>query len=147
MFAATDKPHAARALIESLPRDLAPASAASGTDPSLVVREYLDTSALFDCLEKHATWAEAWAMQPRPTAPKLEHAQFREAVAGLADDFYSAAVALLESDWLKLDLAEDGSADGQRRRDELARIRQLLVPHLILRVHHTLVQTKDVIPT
>ncbi len=110
------------------------------------MREFLDTSALFSCLEKHATWAEAWAQQPRPTAPVLEHAQFKEVAGGLVDQFWTSAVGVLESDWLKLDLVEDGSAATERRTAELARIRQLLIPHLVLRVHHTLVQTKDLIP-
>ena len=110
------------------------------------MREFLDTSALFACLEKHATWAEAWARQPRPTAPVLEHAQFKEAVAGLVDEFWESALGVLESDWLKLDLGEAGGAATERRRGELARIRQLLVPHLVLRTHHTLFQTKNLIP-
>lgn len=109
------------------------------------MREFLDVSALFAVLEHHAAWAEAWAHQPRPTAPVLEHAQFRDTIAGLVDGFWAGAVAVLESDWLKLDLAE-GGAEGRRRADELRRIRELLVPHLVLRTHHTLVQTKDLIP-
>lgn len=66
-LAATDMPHAARELMFQLPPDLLSTSAASArpSDASQV-REYLDYSSLFDCLEKHTRWAEVWARKPRP---------------------------------------------------------------------------------
>lgn len=79
---ATDKPHAARELMFQLPADLLSTSAASAQpDDASQVREYLDYSSLFQCLEKHTRWAEIWARKPRPSAPKLDHAAFKDGVA------------------------------------------------------------------
>lgn len=64
----------------------------------------------------------------------------------LVDDFYASTVTLLESDWLKLDIPDDDLGIARRRMAELARIRQLVVPHLVLRLHHTLFETRDVLP-
>ncbi|KAK4051974.1 Nucleoporin nup84 [Microbotryomycetes sp. JL221] len=145
-FLSTDNPHAARELLFQLPPDLLAASAASSqTDDSSQIREFLDYNALFQCLDKHIKWSEIWSRQPRPAAPKVDHATFKDGVATLVDDFYSSTLTLLKSDWLKLSIQEDDHGIARRRAAELSRIRQLVVPHLILRLHHTLFDTKDIL--
>lgn len=65
LTSATDKPHAARQLLFQLPSDLLP-STVSETDSMQIiqVKEYLDYTAFFTCLEKHTRWAETWARKP-----------------------------------------------------------------------------------
>lgn len=83
----------------------------------------------------------------------------------LVDNFYESALEVLESDWLKLSsdssAARNGSSlpPGVTRRsvylhpitdplrlEELTKIRQSLIPHLILRLHHALFDTHARIP-
>ncbi|KAK4050269.1 Nucleoporin nup84 [Microbotryomycetes sp. JL201] len=147
-FLSTDNPHAARELLFQLPADLLATSASSPQpDDASQIREYLDYNALFQCLDKHMQWSEAWARQPRPSASKVDHATFRDGVATLVDDFYTATSTLLKSDWLKLEIAQNDDERGiaRRRLTELARIRQMIVPHLVMRLHHTLYDTRNVL--
>ncbi|KAM0786333.1 hypothetical protein ACM66B_001806 [Microbotryomycetes sp. NB124-2] len=146
-FLSTDNPHAARELLFQLPADLLATSAASAQpDDASQIREYLDYNALFQCLDKHMRWSETWARQPRPSAPKVDHASFKDGVATLVDDFYTSTLTLLKSDWLKFDIDQrDEHGIARRRLAELCRIRQMIVPHLIMRLHHTLYDTRDVL--
>ncbi|KAI5475321.1 nuclear pore complex protein Nup107 [Pseudohyphozyma bogoriensis] len=145
-FLSTDKPHAARDLLFKLPSDLLPSSAASEREEQTTqIREYLDYSAFFACLEKHTRFAEIWARKPRPGSSKLDQLQFRDGVATLVDDFYSAALDLLESDWLKLEGYGEDELEVERRAEELSQIRQLLIPHLVMTLHHTLYETSSII--
>ncbi|BGP25923.1 hypothetical protein JCM10295v2_004866 [Rhodotorula toruloides] len=158
-FLSTDAPSAARQLLRSLPDDLLPSLASASTTTSssndagepplavqLDIREHLDYRALYDCLDKHARWSEVWARRPGLGASKLDVAQYREGVAALVEDFYRSAVELLEGEWLKLDgldVAADAAAS--RRHAELARIRRLVVPDLVFRLHRVLFETSDLI--
>ncbi|SCV74874.1 BQ2448_7903 [Microbotryum intermedium] len=152
-FLSTDIPHAARELIFQLPADLLPIEAAQvvekkGEDRDAQIREFLDYTSLFACLEKHTRWAEVWSRKPRTNAPKLEHNAFKDGIATLIDDFYESTVLLLNSDWLKLELSlNDGNLDTPRRLAELARIRQLVIPHLVLRLHFTLYDSREILPS
>ena len=49
---------------------------------------------------------------------------------------------LLTTDWLVLDLPRGG----ERRRRDLARIRQVYVPELVMRLHVALVSSRNRIP-
>ncbi|KDE06383.1 hypothetical protein MVLG_03290 [Microbotryum lychnidis-dioicae p1A1 Lamole] len=152
-FLSTDLPHAARELIFQLPADLLPVEAAQvvekeGEDHDAQIREFLDYTSLFACLEKHTKWAEVWSRKPRTNAPKLEQNAFKDGIATLIDDFYDSTVLLLNSDWLKFDLPlSDGNLDTPRRLAELARIRQLVIPHLVLRLHFTLYDSHEILPS
>ncbi|SCZ87891.1 BZ3500_MvSof-1268-A1-R1_Chr2-3g05359 [Microbotryum saponariae] len=175
-FLSTDLPHAARELIFQLPADLLPVEAAQvvekeGEDHDAQIREFLDYTSLFACLEKHTRWAEVWSRKPRTNVPKLEQNAFKDGISALIDDFYDSTVLLLNSDWLKLDLPlNDGNLDSTshehsidvvcekmlmsdsprtapRRLAELARIRQLVIPHLVLRLHFTLYDSREILPS
>ncbi|KAM0749487.1 nuclear pore protein 84/107 [Meredithblackwellia eburnea MCA 4105] len=142
-FLATDKPHAARELLFQLPSDLLltwKEAEQSQVDEYANYREY------FACLDRHSRWAEIWARKPRSNASKIDVSNFKDGVCTLVDDFYQAVLTLLGADWLKLDLdPEDPISSG--RLQEHSVIRQQLVPHLVLRLHHTLYDTSDLIPT
>ncbi|GAA5902150.1 hypothetical protein JCM8208_002489 [Rhodotorula glutinis] len=151
-FLSTDAPHAARELLRRLPDDLLSALAAAPVGDSsavqLDIREHLDYVALFNCLELQARWAEAWARRPSASANKLEVAQYRDLISAHVDDFYKATLDLLEGEWLKLDeLDATVDAAASRRQAELARIRRLIVPDLIFRLHRALFETRTLIPS
>ncbi|GAA6003664.1 hypothetical protein JCM10207_003535 [Rhodosporidiobolus poonsookiae] len=152
-FLSTDSPSAARLLLSRLPADLLPSLASSGgAEPTLTVqldiREHLDYVALFATLEKQARWREVWGRGTGKSTSKLDQAQFRDAVAALVDDFYTAAFELLEGEWLKLE-GLDGTVDAaaSRRHAELARIRRLVVPDIVFRLHQALYETRELVPS
>ncbi|KAK4704523.1 hypothetical protein P7C70_g1684, partial [Phenoliferia sp. Uapishka_3] len=84
-------------------------------------------------------------------ASKMEMSSFSDGIETLVDDFYEPTIDLLESNWLKNDPLQYGDETAQmnelQRNRELAEIRQQLVPHLILRLHHTLYDTCAIIPS
>ncbi|GAA5998533.1 Nup84p [Rhodotorula paludigena] len=150
-FLSTDAPHAARELLRRLPSDLLTSLASTSGEPSpavqLDIREHLDYVALFACLDKQAQWAEAWARRPGQGASKLEVAQYRDGIAALVEAFYESTVELLEGEWLKLEgLDATVDAAASRRHAELARIRRLVVPDLVFRLHRALFDTHKLVP-
>ncbi|GAA6058971.1 hypothetical protein JCM10212_001681 [Sporobolomyces blumeae] len=164
-FLASDAPHAALALLRSLPSDLLTtcASSPASSSPSLQlqIREHLDYISFFTCLDHHLLFAEAWARPPFPlegkgkergdTAKgKLELSQWKEGVQGLVDELWDKAREVLEGEWLKGEVLEGAAVEDDgtqpRRLAELVAIRRLLIPDLVLRVHHALVSTSAVLP-
>ncbi|GAA6032198.1 hypothetical protein JCM8097_007121 [Rhodosporidiobolus ruineniae] len=150
-FLSTDAPSAARLLLSRLPSALLPSLAQGAGKTSaavqLDIREHLDYVALFGVWERAGRWGEGWARRGGRGSSKLDQAQYRDTLAQLVDDFYAAAVELLEGEWLKLD-GLDGSVDAaaSRRQNELAQIRRLVVPDLVFRLHQALYETREVLP-
>ncbi|GAA5904143.1 hypothetical protein JCM6882_003958 [Rhodosporidiobolus microsporus] len=157
-FLSTDSPPALRLLLSRLPADLLPtlaSAAGEGAESTqavqLDIREHLDYVALFKALESQGRWREGWASgvgRGGKSASKLDRAQFRDTVAALVDDFYTAAVELLEGEWLKLE-GLDGTVDAaaSRRHSELAKIRRLVIPDIVFRLHQALYETREVLPS
>lgn len=186
---ATDTPHAALALLRSLPSDLLPTCASSAASATaaiqLQIREHLDYITLFTCLDHHLRFAEVWARPPYPlegkgkekaestAKAKLEMQNWKEGVQNLVEELWQKALEVLEGEWLKGEVIEGSQADedgtgssfsltvlsenqttnvatltlGSRRMAELVTIRRLLIPDLVLRVHHSLVSTCTVLPS
>ncbi|GAA5888035.1 hypothetical protein JCM5296_005411 [Sporobolomyces johnsonii] len=161
-FLSTDAPHAALALLRSLPADLLPfCASAAAASPSLQlqIREHLDYIALFTCLEQHLRFTEVWARPPddgkgkgkESAKRKMEMQAWTDGVRGLVDEVWDKGRELLEGEWLKgeemegIDIEDDGI--GPRRLAELATIRRLLIPDLVLRLHHTLLSTSSLLPS
>lgn len=59
----------------------------------------------------------------------------------LINEFYTSTLDILESDWLISDLTIS-----DRRSTEMAAIRQLIIPHLIMRLHFALYESGSIIP-
>ncbi|GAA6057632.1 hypothetical protein JCM3770_005005 [Rhodotorula araucariae] len=150
-FLSTGAPHAARELLGRLPADLLASLAATAGESAAVqldIREHLDHVALFNCLEMQARWAEVWARRPADGASKLDVAQYKESVSTLVDQFYSSTVDLLSGEWLQLDgLDTTVDAAASRRHAELARIRRLVIPDLVFRLHRALVDSAAFVPS
>ncbi|KAL8276505.1 hypothetical protein RQP46_011106 [Phenoliferia psychrophenolica] len=130
-FLSRDLPHAARELLRQLPADLVPSLATPFDGEPASDREMRET------LIREAN--------------KVELVGFRDGIETLVDDLYAAAIELLESKWLKfepLEFAdEDGLANELQRTREQRVIRQQLIPHLILRLHRTLLDTASLLPS
>ncbi|GAA5990105.1 hypothetical protein JCM10908_005823 [Rhodotorula pacifica] len=149
-FLASDAPQAARELLRRLPNDLLPSLAANSPDHAvqLDIREHLDYVALFTCLNLHGQWAELWARRPSQGASKLDVAQYRDEVAAVVDDLFNNASELLEGEWLKLEgLDSTVDAAASRRQTELERIRRLVVPDVVFRLHRALFETSSLVPS
>ncbi|GAA5960795.1 hypothetical protein JCM3765_000820 [Sporobolomyces pararoseus] len=167
-FLATDAPHAALALLRSLPSDLLSTCAFSPSSSSpalqLQIREHLDYITLFTCLDHHLRFSEVWARPPHPlegsakgkekvesAKSKLEMETWKEGIQALVEELWQKALEILEGEWLKGEVVngsqveEDGT--GPRRLAELATIRRLLIPDLVLRLHHALVSTCSILPS
>ncbi|GAA5880076.1 hypothetical protein JCM3774_003301 [Rhodotorula dairenensis] len=149
-FLASDAPQAARELLRRLPADLLPTLAANAPDHAvqLDIREHLDYVALFGCLDLHGQWMELWTRRPSQSASKLDVAQYRDEVTAVVDELCNNAVELLEGEWLKLEgLDSTVDAAASRRQTELERIRRLVVPDVVFRLHRALFETSSLIPS
>ncbi|GAA5895279.1 Nup84p [Sporobolomyces salmoneus] len=170
-FLATDAPHAALALLRSLPSDLLSVCASSPASSSpalqLQIREHLDYITLFTCLDHHLRFSEVWARPPHPldfgsqggkgkekaesAKSKLEMQTWKEGVQSLVEELWLKALEVLQGEWLKGEVVEGSHIEedgtGPRRLAELAAIRRLLIPDLVLRLHHTFVSTSAILPT
>ncbi|GAA5961845.1 hypothetical protein JCM8115_001441 [Rhodotorula mucilaginosa] len=149
-FLASDASQAARELLRRLPTDLLPILAANSPDHAvqLDIREHLDYVALFACLDLHGRWMELWTRRHSHNASKLDAAQYRDEVAAVVDELHKNVVELLEGEWLKLDgLDSTVDAAASRRQTELERIRRLVVPDVVFRLHRALFETSSLIPT
>ncbi|GAA5933388.1 uncharacterized protein JCM15063_001302 [Sporobolomyces koalae] len=166
-FLSTDVPHAALVLLRSLPADLLStcASAPSSSSPALQlqIREHLDYIALFTCHDQHMRFSEVWARPPHAlegskgkekaetAQSKLELQTWTDGVETLVDELWSKVLEVLEGEWLKGEVVEgvqvEQDGTGPRRLAELAAIRRLLIPDLVLRMHHSLVSTSRIIPS
>ena len=125
---ATDAPHAALALLRSLPSDLLSICASSPAASSsaalqLQIREHLDYIALFTCLDHHLRFSEVWARPPRSfdsakgkekaetAKDKMELQTWKEGLQSLVDELWQKALEVLEGEWLKGDIVEGSEVE------------------------------------
>lgn len=116
--------------------------------------QYHQLFAVFACYE---LVSEVLARSPKKTATKLEHHNWRKSLRTAIDRTHRATVELLTSDWLRFPLppplddsggmyADGSPAPHDARGLELARIRQIFVPDLVLRLHGLLVAHRSYFP-
>ncbi|KAI0723479.1 nuclear pore protein 84/107 [Earliella scabrosa] len=127
----------AKGLLDMLPPELG-----SLQDPEDEATEYMHYRQFFGVWETLARVVECAALE-QPQMNKDTRAAWLADYRGLVEHAREDAVKLLTTDWLMADAELNG---GERRRRDLARIRQIFVPELILRVHTVLVNSRRWIP-
>ncbi|KIJ62485.1 hypothetical protein HYDPIDRAFT_94356 [Hydnomerulius pinastri MD-312] len=127
----------ARSLLEMLPRELA-----SIDEPEDRATEYLHYRQFFNIWELLERVIECQSLQVSLMNRDTRTAWLSD-YKGLVDQAYESIVKLLISDWM---LPERGSSGIDRQHREMARIRQIYVPELILRLHIMLYSSREHIP-
>jgi nuclear pore complex protein Nup107 len=151
LFLSSGKLHAARTTLYSLPE-----SVVADLDDMLDLTfgdksEHLNYRQFFSALSASLSFREVLSKQPS-RASKLEAHTWREALSSVLATAKEASLEVLTGDWLKLAQADDDEVDAtanreeaERRLVELARIRQIYIPELILRLHFMFFDTREVL--
>ncbi|KAN0138564.1 Nuclear pore protein 84/107 [Lactarius tabidus] len=127
----------ARLLLDLLPPELAAIST-----PEERAAEYLDYRQFFIAWETLERVAECQSLEAPQTSRDTRAAWLRD-YTGLVSSAHEQIVKLLTTDWL---VPETETPATDRRARELARIRQLFVPELILRLHTLLISSRTHVP-
>ncbi|RPD76536.1 hypothetical protein L226DRAFT_460097 [Lentinus tigrinus ALCF2SS1-7] len=127
----------AKNLLEMLPPEL-------GTlqDPEDQATEYMHYRQFFGVWEAFARVVECQALE-QPQMNKETRAAWLNDYKGLIDQAREDTIKLLTTDWL---MSEVEVNNGDRRRRDLARIRQIYIPELIIRLHSIMVNSRSRIP-
>ena len=144
----------AKNLLEMLPPDL-------GTlqDPEDQATEYMHYRQFFGVWETFARVTECQTLE-QPQMNKETRAAWLNDYKGLIDQAREDTIKLLTTDWLTSELEVNNGelcdhmpsackltpTIGDRRRRDLARIRQIYIPELIIRLHSMLVNSRSRIP-
>ncbi|KAI0739444.1 nuclear pore protein 84/107 [Daedaleopsis nitida] len=111
-------------------------------DPEEEATEYMQYRQFFGVWETFARVVECEALD-QPQMNKETRAAWLSDYKGLIEQATEDTVKLLTTDWL---MTDPEANSGDRRRRDLARIRQIYVPELILRLHSILVNSRGRIP-
>ncbi|GAA99622.1 uncharacterized protein L969DRAFT_86891 [Mixia osmundae IAM 14324] len=144
-FLTCGKPFAARMTFQQLPSDLLPTNAAlaaeTGADLALF-EEHLSLARFLEALQLHNQCAEVVSQQPPQRSSPVALHEFGTALRQVTEQFNEHVVQILESDWLNFEPTQD-----QRRTRELSSIRHIYIPELITRLHRTLYETRQWVPS
>ncbi|KAF9557921.1 hypothetical protein CPC08DRAFT_819621 [Agrocybe pediades] len=143
-FLGAGRIQAAQTLLSLLPPELA-----SLTTPEEIATEYMHYNQFFviwDTIAKvvNVQGQEA-AVTQGPSATREAKATWLSQYRNLIDQAHEQIVRLLTVEWL---IAEEEAEDDaeKQRQNELARIRQIYVPELIIRLHYILFGSRKLIP-
>ncbi|PWN53061.1 nuclear pore protein 84/107 [Violaceomyces palustris] len=144
LFLATGRLHAARALLLRLPYELV------SVVPTLQIAEdqaieHAHWRTFFDAFALHVRYKEFISSKPFESASKVDRHNWVKALSNIVEQSRAADLQLLQMDWVKLDV-DDETIDGERRMEELDRIRHIYIPETVFRLHDMLVETSDVAP-
>ncbi|KAF9530797.1 nuclear pore complex protein [Crepidotus variabilis] len=142
-FLGAGRVQVAQSLLPLLPVELS-----SISDPEEIATEYLHYRQFFviwETIEKvvECQSEESTFMAQGTGATREAKAAWLAEYRGLIDQVYDQIVKLLTTEWL---IADFESTDLDRRKRQLVRIRQIYIPELILRLHHTLHSSRKLIP-
>jgi nuclear pore complex protein Nup107 len=144
-FLALGQAGAAQALLKTLPAGISRARGAhdddDDDDDALEHEQYQQLFGVFAC---HELVDEVLARAPKTTATKLEQHNWRKSLHTAIERTHRTTLDLLTSDWLRFDLVP--IYQQQERSAELARIRQIFIPDLVLRLHSLLFTHRSLFP-
>jgi hypothetical protein len=75
-------------------------------------REFEDFKLFFTCLGIHEQFNQLWATRPPRSVPRFDQQPFIETVKRISEQFHQVALQLLESEWLKSDVAVEQGEEG-----------------------------------
>jgi nuclear pore complex protein Nup107 len=146
-FLAAGRIQAAQNLLGLLPPELA-----SIDEPEEIATEYLHYRQFFLIWDAIARVVECQSQEVSFTQGQGT-AAFRDAraawiseYAALIDQAYDHIVRLFTTEWLAEEEIPDDDRAAYKRQDERARIRQIYVPELIIRLHYLLYSSRNFIP-
>ncbi|BEI86919.1 hypothetical protein CcaverHIS002_0702650 [Cutaneotrichosporon cavernicola] len=131
-FLATGQSNATGALLRSLPDDI-------GTGAADDEAEFADYVRLYEVFAAHDLAEEIASAPPKETASKVEQHAWSKRLLSAIERVADLTRNLLTSSWLAFPIADNGK-QGNARRRELRRIRQIFVPDLVMRLHTLLVE-------
>ncbi|KAG7092946.1 hypothetical protein E1B28_009248 [Marasmius oreades] len=138
-FLASGRIQLARELLSMLPSELASISV---DEMDVQATEYLHYRQFFTIWETLESVVECQALES-PRMNRDTRLAWHEDYKKVIEQAREQIVKLLTSEWLVVD---DEIGEGETRRRELIRIRQIYVPELIIRLHFVLINSRQEFP-
>lgn len=152
MCLAKGQANAAQSLLLSLP-SLPTSSSLTNQSHLLELASY---NRLFSLFSSHTYFADILFRQPSLTASKLEVHAWKKDLEACVEDVWKGTVGLIKERWLDLpSLSPKVEKDGkglyeyegeEERQTQLKLIRHIFIPHLVLRLHNTLIEQSVLFP-
>ena len=137
-FLGTGDVYVARGVLDSLPEQLA-----SIDEPEDIATEYMHYRQLFYVWDLFERIANVVGVEFAHELTKDTKAAWLSEYKALVDEAYEKTVKLLTTEWLVSDVSR---VDGDRRRRELIRVRQIFIPELVIRLHGILYESRTRVP-
>lgn len=101
-------------------------------------QEFSSYEELLSILTSFGQWQEICSLRPHDTAPQLEHMQYKSTLAATCGRNMDSVMKLLTGDWL-----QDIDGADEQRESEIAAVRRLWIPELIMNTHRLLVASDE----
>ena len=137
-FLGTGNIYVARGMLDILPEELA-----SIGEPEDIATEYMHYRQLFLVWDLFERVADVSGIEIASELTKDAKLAWLNEYKALVDEAYEKAVKLFTTEWLVSDVSR---VDGDRRRRELIRVRQIFIPELVIRLHSILYESRTRIP-
>jgi len=128
----------AKALFDALPEQLA-----SIDEPEDIATEYMHYQQLFHVWTLFERIADVARIEFAIGSTKDAKLAWLNEYEGLVDEAFEKTVKLFTTEWLVSDVSR---VDGDRRRRELIRVRQIFIPELAIRLHSILYESRTRLP-
>ena len=133
-FLGTGKVSIARGLLDALPEQLVSINRLED-----IATEYMHYRQLFHVWNLFERIAEVTGIEIANELTKDAKVAWLNEYEALVDEAYAKTVKLFTTEWLVSDVSR---ADGDRRRRELIRVRQIFMPELVIRLHNILYDSR-----
>ena len=120
----------AKKILDNLPEELA-----SIDKPEDIATEYMHYRQLFHVWEIFDGIAEITETEVADEWTKDAKVAWLNEYKALVDDAFETVTKLLTTEWLVSDVSR---IDGDRRRRQLIRVRQIFIPELVIKLHRIL---------
>jgi len=137
-FLGTGNISVASGLLDALPEQLA-----SIGEPEDIATEYMHYGQLCHVWDAFERIAHIAAVETEVGPTKDAKVAWFNEYKGMVDEAYEKTVKLFTTEWLVSDVSR---VDGDRRRRELIRVRQIFIPELVIRLHSILYESRTRIP-
>ena len=123
--------------------DILPEELASIGEPEDIATEYMHYRQLFLVWDLFERVADVSGIEIASELTKDAKLAWLNEYKALVDEAYEKAVKLFTTEWLVSDVSR---VDGDRRRRELIRVRQIFIPELVIRLHSILYKSRTRVP-
>jgi len=137
-FLGTGNIYVAMGMLDILPEELVPID-----EPEDIATEYMHYRQLFFVWDLFERVADVSGKEIASELTKDAKVAWLNQYKALVDEAYEKAVKLFTTEWLVSDVSR---VDGDRRRRELIRVRQIFIPELVIRLHSILYESRTRIP-